>query len=203
MKKALARYVSVAKGIVELLKPFVEVVIHDLESGTIAAIFNNFSGRQVGDSSHVDQDNEEWKHAPHTFHVYSKFGVEGSKVKSTTSVLKDDKGKPIGLFCINFDLTQVDTLRRVLDTFSTTTDLLPKSLFEEDWRERIHIFVHRYLVDNGLKLDSLEREQRQALVGDLYQSGAFEPKSAAEYIATVLKVSRATIYKDLATTGKL
>lgn len=50
----LAIYFSVAQAINILLHPYGEIVIHDLKTGQIAAIYNNFSKRKVGDESLID-----------------------------------------------------------------------------------------------------------------------------------------------------
>lgn len=39
------------------------------------------------------------------------------------------------------------------------------------------------------------REQKRSLVEDLYRNGAFKGRSAAEYIARVLHMGRATVFK--------
>ncbi|MDU7807682.1 MAG: helix-turn-helix domain-containing protein, partial [Serratia marcescens] len=46
-------------------------------------------------------------------------------------------------------------------------------------------------------LGALSREQKRRLVSDLYHQGAFKAKSAADYIANVLSMGRATVYKHL------
>ena len=44
-------YETFIQAIVELFHPFVEVAVHDLETGKIVALYNNLSGRKVGDTS--------------------------------------------------------------------------------------------------------------------------------------------------------
>ena len=48
----LDHYKPIAEAISLLLFPHAEVVIHDLKTGCIGAIFNNFSKRAVGDESY-------------------------------------------------------------------------------------------------------------------------------------------------------
>jgi predicted transcriptional regulator YheO len=73
----------------------------------------------------------------------------------------------------------------------------PDVIFEDDWQERINTFVHGWLSDRQAGLMTLTRLQKRGLVEDLYQSGAFRGRSAAEYIARVLKMGRATVFKHV------
>jgi predicted transcriptional regulator YheO len=75
----------------------------------------------------------------------------------------------------------------------------PAILFKDDWRERVNIYVTDYLKKEGLTLQTLDKEQKQELVHALYRVGAFESKNAANYIADVLQISRATLYNYLKT----
>jgi len=54
MREELARLVPIAHALVDWMKPYVEVVMHDLETGRIAGIYHNYSGRKAGDLSNID-----------------------------------------------------------------------------------------------------------------------------------------------------
>ncbi len=57
--------------------------------------------------------------------------------------------------------------------------------------------MHGWLQQRQLALNGLGREQRRELVAALYAEGAFQGKSATHYIANVLGLGRATVYKYL------
>src|SRR5260370_5059630 len=64
----LARYRSIADGIVQLFPPYTEVVIHDLSTQTVVYVANNQSKRELGDDSSLDDiefDPEESVIGPH------------------------------------------------------------------------------------------------------------------------------------------
>ena len=50
----LKQYVLIAKSIERLFHPYVEIVIHDINKHRIAYIGNNFSNREIGDDSVLD-----------------------------------------------------------------------------------------------------------------------------------------------------
>ena len=51
MEPELASYAAVCDGVAQLFQPFVEVVLHDLETETAAHIAGNFSKREIGEPS--------------------------------------------------------------------------------------------------------------------------------------------------------
>lgn len=194
----LTIYFSVAQAISVLLHPYGEVVIHDLKSGQIVAIFNNFSKRKVGDESLIEEL-EDYEELPDVFPVYSKMNWNGKRMKSSTATLRDKKGTPIGLLCINLDISKWEEVHHLLGEWlgNVGNQNQPEILFKDDWREKINVYVYEYLKKEGLTLKALSKEKKRELVNVLYQEGAFKAKHAASYVAEVLDLSRATIYNYL------
>ena len=194
----LAIYFSVAQAINILLHPYGEIVIHDLKTGQIAAIYNNFSKRKVGDESLIE-DLEDYEELPDVFPVYSKMNWDGRKMKSSTATLRDKKGKPIGLLCINLDISKWEEVHHFLGEWlvGIGNQNQPAVLFKDDWREKINAYVSEYLKREGVALKALSKEKKRDLIKVLHQEGAFKAKHAASYVADVLNLSRATIYNYL------
>ncbi len=193
----LNSYFSTAEAISLLFYPYAEVVLHDLKSGLIAAIYNNFSKRKIGDESLLE-DIENYNEFPNVFPVYLKTNWDGRKIKSISSTLRDQKGKAIGLLCINLDLSKWDELHHFLGSWlNNASQPQPAELFKDDWREKINSYVSDYLARLGITLKLLNKEKKKALVLALHKEGAFKAKNAANYIADVLDLSRATIYNYL------
>lgn len=187
-----------AQAIAQLLHPYAETVIHNLKTNKIVSIFNAFSKRKAGDDSLLDAE-KEFDLENEILGPYEKINWDGRRLKSISSVIRDTKGQPIGLYCINLDVSVLMECQQFLQAFMQTEDLLPKPvvLFKNDWQERIHQFVHNYLREMHWNFRALTLEQKKILVMKLHQEGAFEAKNAAQYIAGILKVSRATIYNYL------
>ena len=194
--KELAKYFPIGEMLSNLLYSHAEIVIHDLKTGKIAALYNAFSKRKVGDDSLLDGIN--LRKLPDAFPVYVKTNWDGKKLKSSTATLRDANGKPIGLFCVNLDLTQVSGFQEFLNAWMTSqVTAQPKILFQDDWRERINTYVTAYLKKEKMTLKALSKEKKRTLIHALFKEGAFEAKNAADYIAEVLDLSRATIYNYL------
>lgn len=191
----LTLYFPVAQAINLLLHPHAEVVIHDLNTGKIAAIYNNFSKRNVGDESLIEELSAETM-LPDVFPIYTKTNWDGKKMKSSTATLRDKKGDPIGLLCINLDVSKWEEFRHLLDQWVNNQNQ-PQVLFKEDWREKINLYVSEYLKRESTTLKVLSKEKKQELIKALHREGAFKAKNAASYVADVLELSRATVYNYL------
>jgi D-arginine utilization repressor len=193
----LNRYAHLADSIATLFFPYTEVVIHDLHDQTVLYIANNLSKRELGDDSALEE-------IPHVTHErvigpYEKLNWDGRRMRSMSTVLFDDRAKPAGMMCINFNIAVFDEVRGMLDLFVKGAGVVaqPTALFRDDWQERINAFLHGWLRERAIGLNSLTREHRRELVEALHAEGAFKGKSAANYVAAVLGMGRATVYKHL------
>ncbi|WP_153774243.1 transcriptional regulator [Pseudomonas sp. MNR3A] len=191
-----SNYAAMAEGIAALLFPHAEVVVHDLASQTVVHIANNISKRQLGDDSGLDdlpsQLDDSTRLGP-----YEKLNWNGQKIRSISSVMRDASGQPEALICINLNVSILEQARDALEAFFQASRLLPQpqALFRDDWQERINTFLHAWLQARGLSLGGLDREQKRQLVEALHGEGAFRGKSAHDYVANVLGMGRATVYK--------
>ncbi len=198
MTSQFAQFVPVAKAIGDLLSPCAEVVIHDIKQNKIVFIFNNFSKRKVGDNSLLDETIN-WQLEDQTTGIYEKLNWNGKKLKSITAVLKNQNDQIFGLMCINLDVSHLEQAKNFIEVFLKPSAIIPQpdTLFTHDWQERINQYVHHYLRERNLSLPNLNKQEKQSLVLHLQEKGAFEGKNAANFVANVLNLSRATIYNYL------
>lgn len=191
-------YKTIADSIALLLFPHAEVIVHEVESQTVVHIANNFSKRQLGDDSALDRELGDFRSSA-SIGPYEKVNWDGQKIRSITSVLYDQHGKAEYLLCINLNFSVLEQAREALDTFFKVTRLIPQpdSLFKDDWQERINTFLHSWLKERNLSLRTLKMKDKRSLVEALHAQGAFEGRSGADYVANVLSMGRATVYKYL------
>jgi predicted transcriptional regulator YheO len=193
----LSRYAPLADSIAALFFPYAEVVIHDLHSQTVLYLANNLSKREIGVASAL----EEMSHAVsgEVSGPYAKLNWDGRRMRCTNNLLFDDHGEAAGMMCINFNIAVFEDVRSTLDLFIKGAGMVPPSdeLFRDDWQDRINTFLHGWLRKRQLGLNGLTREHRRELVAALYEEGAFRGKSSADYVAAVLGMGRATVYKHL------
>ncbi len=197
MKQAIKQFLPTAEAVQRLLHPFAEVVVHDIKLNQIVAIYHPFSKRRVGDSSHFAP--EEMASLEDCVGPYEKKNFDGRTLKSTSSVIRDEHNKAVGLLCINLDVSMLEKFNKSITDFINCASLVPQPvpLFKDDWKERINVYVHNYLDEHHLALEILNRQEKKSLIEHLYKIGAFTGKNAAQYIADIIKISRATVYNYL------
>lgn len=201
MKKAIKSFLPTAEAIQRLLHPHAEVVVHDMKLNQIVAIFHPFSKRRIGDSSLFTKE-EEMARLEDCVGPYEKINWDGRKLKSVSSVIRDENNKTVGMLCINLDVSKLEKFNDLIASFINSEKFSPQPepLFQDDWQERINKYIHAYLIEHHLTMESLNRSEKKELIEHLYKVGAFSAKNAALYIAKIIGVSRATIYNYLAST---
>src|SRR5258708_11731295 len=102
-QKGLSNFFAVADGLAELFRPFIEVAVHDLATDCIAHIANPFSPREPGDPSDLKEIT--FDASARVIGPYEKINWDGRRIKTISVVLRADNGKPVGLLCINADVT--------------------------------------------------------------------------------------------------
>lgn len=195
---ALDNFRAIADAIATLFFPHAEVVLHDLRTQKIDYIANNLSKREIGGDAALEDmlsdDISERNIGP-----YEKLNWDGQKIRSLSSVLRDNDGHPMAVLCINLNISLFENAKAALDLFLSPSKLIPQpdALFRDDWQERINTFLHSWLRERQLGLNVLTREHKRELVLALHAEGAFKGKSASNYVANVLNMGRATVYKHL------
>lgn len=193
----IQRYANTAEGIALLFSGYVEVVIHDLRSQSVVYLANNISKRNIGDDAALEEvefdDNE------NVIGPYEKLNWDGVNIRSTSIVLRDDDNQQIGMLCINMNISSFEAAKTLLDTLLSGAQLVPQpdKLFHDDWQERINTFIHHWLNEQRLSIATLSHKHKRHLIEALFEEGAFEGKSTQNYVASILNMGRATVFKYL------
>lgn len=197
MKPELASYAAVCDGVAQLFQPFVEVVLHDLETETAVHIAGNFSKREIGEPSLLHEI--DFRPTERLLGPYEKVNWDGRRIKSISIILRDSSERPMAVMCINADVSHFHAVMQTLSAFASipVDHAKPASLFKEDWHERINEYIQNWTGSRGLIIADLTREQKQQVVKDLSADGAFGGKNSAAYISRILGMGRATVYKYL------
>lgn len=199
----LAPYTAIADAIVQLFGPEVEVVIHDLYRDSIFYIANNRSGRKVGENSFLQINPETETFPSDVIGPYEKPGEQGQPVRSITAVLRNAAQTPIGMLCINVDherhLKALDTLRELIAPASIAKR--PEVLFRNEWQQQVKDEIAHFTEQRDIGRQ-MSASQRRELIASLDAKGIFYAKRSIEQLSSLLDVSRATLYKDLAAARK-
>ena len=72
-----------------------------------------------------------------------------------------------------------------------------RALFKNDWQERLHIAINQIIQTERYEFDRLTNPQKKKIIQTLFVIGAFSEKNAANYVARILQIGRATIFNYL------
>jgi predicted transcriptional regulator YheO len=210
---------STCAAIAALLAPHGEVVLHDLASDRILALWNPLSGRVVGDPSLLADlgdlagaatSSASASSAPSASSAssaptapigpigpYAQTLPDGRRMAAVSAVVPDGDGVARGLVCVNVDRGPLDRLAAFAATWLAPRTEPPEPLFRHDWRERVGRRVGEFCAERGLVADRLDPAARRDLIAVLDAEGLFAVRRAADLVAGALGVSRATVYAQL------
>lgn len=193
----LDSFIPVARIVARIYAPFVEVIIHNLDSQKVHHVEGNLSKISKGDLSRLE-DNLDALELSMDRCTSPQVNKSGRLVKTISTILFDDHGEEKGVMSINFDVSKLVLTQEMLNELLVPdVDEGGEEMFKNDWQDQIHLFIHKYLDDNSLQLETLNTKQKKELVYDLYNQGAFAATNSANYIAALLQMGRATIFNYL------
>ncbi|MEW6065381.1 hypothetical protein P378_12060 [Desulforamulus profundi] len=131
---------------------------------------------------------------------YKSITKDGRILKSSTTFIRDGRGKIIGALCINFDITNFQQMQAAvgdLINLSYQGGDDKKETFTATVHETIDVLVAQASEVVGKPPATMSMEEKIKFVATLEQKGAFLIKGAVDYIATVLGVSKYTVYNYL------
>ncbi|MFJ4521989.1 transcriptional regulator [Streptomyces sp. NPDC088810] len=193
-----AEKIAVALG--RMFPGLCEVVLHDLRDPdhAIRAIENNLSGRQVGDSAtELGLARIADPQYPSVIQNYPNRFPDGRPAKSTSIGIKNAAGEYVAALCLNLDVSVLSPVTLALSNL-VATDTEHRDQPLETLRDRtareLRQAVEARAAERAATPRSLSREDKRALVRQLQRDGYFDSRDAAQTIADLLGVSRATVY---------
>ena len=199
---------QLAKGIARQFGPNCEVVVHDLASNdpetSIVAIENgHVSGRRVGDGpSHVVLEAlRDGGEVPEDRLSYLTKSEDGKILKSSTIYLRDDDGKAIGIFAINYDITFLLSMESQIQQFTATG---PDHRINEPVSRHVTNILEG-LIEQSVKLVGkpvamMSKEDKVRAIRFLNESGAFLITKSGDRVCQFFGISKYTLYSSIGET---
>lgn len=199
---ALEFYFQLARSIAKQFGPDCEVVVHDLESNdpesSIVAIENgHVSGRRVGDGpSHVVLEALQGDRALVQDHLsYLAKTKDGKLLKSSTIYIRDDDGKAIGIFAINYDITLMVAMEKSLKAFTDIeipeTEPAPISRNVADLLDEL---IEQSVALVGKPVALMTKEDKVKAIRFLNDTGAFLITKSGDKVCKFFGISKYTLY---------
>ncbi len=184
-----------------------EVVLHDLTrsyDNTIVAIWNgHVTGREVGGGgTDAGLSILRGTAQPKDQYSYINKTKEGRILRSSSKYFLDDKGNVAGSLCINYDITDLVAVQGAITKMIVREDICEESeskeeVFTSNIDELLEILMKEAVEQTGHSLETLDKDDKAAVVRYLDNKGAFLIKKSVERVADFLGVSRFTIYNYL------
>ena len=188
----------VAQAVALLLGPYAEVVLHDVATDLILAIWNPMGDRGPGDPSLLGELAELAPSATDVFGPYEKILTDGRRLSSVSAVLRAPDGAVEAVLCINLDRGPLEQAAAVLSAFAAPCTARPEPLFEQDWTGKIQQTVGSQVRSTGRSIERLNRADRLQILRELDESGVLAVRRSTPVIAAALKISRSGLYSLLA-----
>ena len=193
-----------AKGIARQFGPNCEVVVHDLQSNdpehSIVAIENGqVSGRHIGDGpSHVVLEalKSDSKVLDDRLAYLTK--TENGKIlKSSTLYLRDDDGRAIGIFAINYDITLMMAMEESLQAFTATAATAAPEPIARNVGDLLNELIEQSVKVVGKPVALMTKEDKVKAIRFLNDSGAFLITKSGQKACAYFGISKYTLYSYL------
>jgi len=190
-----------AEGIVAVVGPHCEVVVHDLSDPEHSAVIivGNVTGRKPGApvpdlsfiSGELDCD------TPDQLNYRARIGSH--YLQSSTVWIHDPEGSLCGAVCINVDYSSLVQARDLINGLTSSTqsvsDLVVTDTFARDVGDLIKLSIGEFLRQEGLQgIEEMSYETKLRLIKVLEERGLFRVRGAVNQVAEQLGVSRASVY---------
>lgn len=196
---------NLAKGITELNGPNCEVAVHDLTKGyehTLVIIENgHISHRSVGDGASEKVLNALKKKGKgiKDDYCYLVRTKEGRILKSSSIYLRDASDNIIGLFGINYDITDLMMMQGTLKKLVGVDNPVQKSEELAVLTTNVTDLLDQLIQESndliGKPVAVMTKEEKTAAIQYLNERGAFLVKKAGDKIAAYYDISKYTLYK--------
>jgi len=132
---------------------------------------------------------------------YPSVGKDGGKLKSSTFLFRNEKGKPIAALCINFDVTDILSFNAaVQEIFEISEVAVQKGTiesFEDNIRSTLNGTADKAIRKARKAFPHMKPEDRKDIVQHLDSQGFFLIKGSVKLLAEKLNVSKFAIYNYL------
>lgn len=203
-REFLQCHFRLADTIADFIGPHCEVVIHSFESfekSVVKIVNGHHTGRKVGSPitdlglRMLRQLEETGEVTPRSYFTKSK---DGSLLKSTTCVLAGEKGKPIGLFCINMNLSYPfpEIIKTLMPDMAQTSPAVNEN-FSSSATEVIAQALEHAISEVESDPQVTQKGRNKAITKVLFDNGIFELKEATATVSERLGITRHAVYKYL------
>lgn len=183
-----------------------EVVLHDLtipEKSVVYTVNGDVTGRREGQTfDRLVRSVLLNKNFTRDYAVNYTFETEdGRRIKSSSSLVRDEAGEVVGVFCVNYDITFMKTLHDELELFlpmqEDSSVICPEMAADQDVTTVVDTLIDNIV--SGRKKQGLTKQDNLEMIRFMDDKGIFLVKGAIDKVAACMGLSKVTIYGYLDT----
>jgi predicted transcriptional regulator YheO len=188
------------KTLGELLGQSSEVVLHDLrqpEKSIVAISNSHLTGRKVGDAIEELGIHLFQKQNFQDMANYETRTKTGKLLRSCSVFVRDDEGTAIGALCVNQDLSGLIRIREWLDQVIEVSKPVQGDGLDNNVEDVLSRLIEDAIRSTGRSPADFSREDKIAVISYLDARGAFLIRYSMEKVASLLGISKFSIYNYL------
>ena len=193
---------QLAKGVARQFGSNCEVVVHDLcaeepEHSVVVIENGHVTGRRLGDGpSHVVW--EALKADPDSLTdrlSYLTRTEDGKLLKSSTMYIRNDEGKPVGIFAINYDITMMKMMEDTIQEFTRTeSNVQEPQTITHNVNDLLEELIKQSAQLVGKPVALMTKDDKIKAIRFLNESGAFTIMKAGQRVCNFFGISKYTLY---------
>ncbi len=207
-KQTLDFLKNIAHGIATQFGENCEVVVHEINKSdlehTVVHIENgHVSGRKLGDGPskavlRAQSDNTE--HLEDRYDYLTRTS-DGRVLRSSTVYIRDNQNKPVGVFSINYDTTDLSIAEKIINSLNAkkTTETKPESIVQ-NVSDLLEELIDSSVVLVGKPVAVMTKEDKIKAIRFLNSQGAFLITKSSEKVSAYFGISKYTLYSYLGQT---
>ena len=190
-----------AKGLADQFGPNCEIVIHDLsdnyKENSIVAIENgHVSNHKVGDGPSLAVL-DALKSDPQKLEDHASYLTktkDGRILKSTTIYIRNDEQKIIGVFSINYDITELIMIENAIKPLVSVESEEKASQIPQNVTDLLNDLIEESTRQVGKPVPLMTREDKIKAIKFLNDRGALLITKAGDKISKHFGISKYTLY---------
>ena len=188
-----------------------EVVIHDISSGLvdypIVFIENGHVTHRTTSTSASRVVLNALKQVPDSLEDelnYITKTHDGKILKSSTIYIRDNENKPIGIFSINYDITELTIAKNCIDSLiSHKEDIEDANKIPQNVHQLLDDLLEESVKKVGKPVALMSKEEKIQAIQFLNDAGAFLITKAGDKTANFFGISKYSIYNYVDIKNKL
>ncbi len=208
-------YIQLVHFLGECFGENTEVVLHDFKdiNHSVIAIHNgHISGRNIGaplTSFALSKLKDKGKEGPPYYLNYLGMSKNNVPLKSNSFFILDQRGNPVGMLCVNTDVTKYQQAAELLQKLAFLPQEKPKEkenhnveVFQTSPRDVINGIISEVTHSGEISIDRLTVDEKVEIVRRLNAEKFFLIKGAVSEVADILGISVATVYRYISKINK-